>query len=167
MALQAGSPAIDRVPAGDCSLGTDQRGEPRPVDGDGDGTADCDIGAYELQVAFFPFEGFFPPVDNPPTVNLAKAGQGIPVKFSVGGDRGLDIFQQGYPKIVQIACDNSMTLDEVDETVTAGASGLQYDPDTDTYTYAWKTSKAWKGSCRKFSMKLIDGSEHVALFTFK
>jgi hypothetical protein len=25
----------------------DQRGEPRPVDGNGDGTAQCDIGAFE------------------------------------------------------------------------------------------------------------------------
>ncbi len=160
------SPAIDAVPAAACSLATDQRGETRPVDGDGDGAALCDIGAYELQVPL-PFEGFFAPVDNPPTVNLAKAGQGIPVKFSLGGDLGLDIFQQGYPKAVQIACDGGMPSDVVDETVAAGASGLQYDPDTDTYTYAWKTSKSWKGSCRKLSVKLIDGSEHSALFEFK
>lgn len=160
------SPAIDAVPAADCSLATDQRGEFRPVDGDGDGVARCDIGAYELQVPV-PFDGFFAPVDNPPTVNRAKAGQGIPIKFSLGGDRGLDIFQQGYPKAAQIACDSGAPSEDVDETLTAGASGLQYDPDTDSYTYAWKTRKNWKGSCRKFAVKLIDGSEHSALFEFK
>jgi predicted outer membrane repeat protein len=49
-ALNPASPAID---AGnpDSSLDTDQRGELRPVDGDGDGQARCDMGAYEFQPA--------------------------------------------------------------------------------------------------------------------
>jgi predicted outer membrane repeat protein len=42
----AGSPAIDA--AADCTA-TDQLGRVRPVDGDGDGTAACDIGAIEVQ----------------------------------------------------------------------------------------------------------------------
>ncbi len=49
IALQSGSPAIDRAPAGGgfyCPT-TDQRGAARPVDGDGVGTADCDSGAFE------------------------------------------------------------------------------------------------------------------------
>ena len=45
-ALPAGSPAID---AGSGCPSTDQRGLPRPADGNGDGTAACDIGAYEYQ----------------------------------------------------------------------------------------------------------------------
>lgn len=42
------SPAIDL--AGDCSayVTTDQRGEARPADGNGDGTSACDAGAYEV-----------------------------------------------------------------------------------------------------------------------
>ena len=39
----------------------------------------------------WPFTGFFSPVDNLPTVNVAKAGSTIPVKFSLGGNRGLGI----------------------------------------------------------------------------
>jgi hypothetical protein len=43
-----GAAAIDRGVAPDCPT-SDQRGLPRPVDGDGDGTATCDAGAVEVQ----------------------------------------------------------------------------------------------------------------------
>jgi CSLREA domain-containing protein len=49
-ALLTGSPAID---AGDNALcpSVDQRGVQRPLDGNEDGVADCDIGAYEYSIA--------------------------------------------------------------------------------------------------------------------
>ncbi|MCP3973806.1 MAG: hypothetical protein GY720_04870 [bacterium] len=46
-ALLPGSPAIDTAINGRCPA-TDQRGIGRPVDGDGDGVATCDVGAFEL-----------------------------------------------------------------------------------------------------------------------
>ncbi len=51
-ALLPGSPAIDAGSAVGGALGcanTDQRAATRPIDGDGNGVAVCDIGAYELQ----------------------------------------------------------------------------------------------------------------------
>jgi CSLREA domain-containing protein len=47
--LLLGSPAIDAGDNTTC-LATDQRGINRPRDGDGDSTATCDIGAYELSL---------------------------------------------------------------------------------------------------------------------
>jgi len=53
--------------------------------------------------ARYNFSGFFPPVDNPPVVNVVNAGRAIPVKFSLGGNKGLNIFAPGYPVSQQIA----------------------------------------------------------------
>jgi CSLREA domain-containing protein len=51
MALGDDSPAIDAGDDATCEP-TDQRGFSRPIDGDGNGTAVCDIGAYEKGAAY-------------------------------------------------------------------------------------------------------------------
>jgi hypothetical protein len=108
----------------------------------------------------------FGPVGNDGVLNVAKAGSGIPVKFSLGGDQGLDIFAAGYPQAIPVACDTGEVSDGI-ETYEAGGSGLQYDPVADQYTYLWKTQKASKGGCYEFQMQLADGSMHVADFQLR
>lgn len=51
------SDLIDAVTGQGCLLSTDQRGAIRPFDGDNDGIAACDIGAYELNSIIF-MDGF-------------------------------------------------------------------------------------------------------------
>jgi TolB protein len=119
------------------------------------------------QPIIYNFTGFFQPIDNLPVVNTVNAGRAIPVKFSLGGDQGLNIFETGYPKSVKIACDSTAHLDILEETVTAGSSTLSYDAGTDTYTYVGKTNKAWAGTCRQLIVKLNDGTSHLANFQFK
>jgi hypothetical protein len=114
----------------------------------------------------FTFSGFFPPVSNPPVLNVVKAGQAIPVKFSLDGYQGLNIFATGYPRSQQVDC-NTAATNPIDETVTAGGSSLTYDPSTDQYTYVWKTDTRWADTCRQLVVRLIDGSNHVANFRFK
>ena len=50
--------------------------------------------------------------------------------------------------------------------MTAGNNSLSYDAATGRYTYTGKTDKNWAGTCRKFTLKLIDGSAHDAYFKF-
>lgn len=50
--LLPGSPAIDAGDNAQCPA-TDERGFPRPQDGNGDGNSVCDIGAYEFLVQIF------------------------------------------------------------------------------------------------------------------
>lgn len=154
-ALLPGSPAID---AGDPNAGlTDQRGVPRDVH--------PDIGAFEY-VPGYTFSGFRQPVDNPPILNVVSAGRAIPVKFSLGGNQGLSIFDAGYPKSQAIACDSTAAVDGIEETVTAGSSSLSYDAKSDQYIYVWKTDKAWAGACRQLVVRLNDLSYHRANFKF-
>jgi CSLREA domain-containing protein len=129
-------------------------------DQDGDGLGDaCDPLSYN-------FTGFFSPVDNSPTLNQVNAGRSIPVKFSLNGNQGLDIFLSGYPRSQQITCDAGVPVDGIEETTTAN-SGLTYDPASDQYNYVWKTQRSWAGTCRRFFLGLKDGSTHVADFKFR
>jgi hypothetical protein len=113
------------------------------------------------------FAGFFQPVDNLPALNIVQAGKGVPVKFSLSGDKGLGIFAAGSPSSGPIACNSSDPATDLEETVTVGGSSLSYDPITDQYVYIWKTEAAWAGTCRQLVVQLNDGSIHRANFKFK
>jgi hypothetical protein len=114
----------------------------------------------------YDWDGFFPPVDDD-VLNVAKAGSAIPVKFSLNGDQGLTIFEAGYPKSEKIVCSTIDKLDEIEATVTAGGSSLNYDASADQYIYVWKTNKGWADTCRQLEVKLNDGTSYKANFTFK
>ena len=133
----------------------------------GVGAAPVAFGRFIGPAATFPFSGFFSPVDNPPTLNAMKAGAAVPVKFSLGGARGLDVIAANFPQSRPVVCASGVPVDVVELTLTAGNSSLSYDISTDTYTYAWKTDKAWARTCRELTVRLTDGSNHKALFQFK
>ena len=113
------------------------------------------------------FSGFFQPVDNPPVLNVVTAGKAIPVKFSLSGNKGLNIFAAGSPTSLSISCDSSAPQDDIEETVNAGGSSLSYTASSDQYNYVWKTDNAWKNTCRQLVVRLNDGTEHRANFKFK
>jgi hypothetical protein len=114
----------------------------------------------------FAFAGFFAPVVNPPTLNVVKAGSGVPVRFGLGGNYGLAIFAAGYPQVQAVACEPKAATHTIaaKDTLRLSSSALSYDQKTGRYTYAWATAKNWANSCRRLDLKLSDGSIHSALF---
>ena len=126
-------------------------------------TASCSFNVTVLYV----FTGFFSPVDNLPTLNSVNAGRAIPVKFSLSGNKGLNIFADGSPASGTIPCDASAPVVDLTETVTAGGSSLSYSAGSEQYNYVWKTESSWAGNCRQLVLTLNDGSTHRANFKFK
>jgi hypothetical protein len=113
------------------------------------------------------FAGFFQPVNNLPSLNVATAGSAIPVKFGMAGYQGLGIFAAGYPASGPITCNADEPGTVIDETINAGGSSLSFDASTGHYNYVWKTNKAWKGTCRILVIRFIDGMDHIAKFSFR
>jgi hypothetical protein len=104
----------------------------------------------------YDFSGFFSPTLEFPTAVAVKAGEGVPIKFSLAGSQGLDIFAAGSPRWA--VCGSSDT--------TSAPGALSYNPSNDRYTYLAATQKSWAGSCRDFQLTLRDGTTHQARFTF-
>lgn len=118
---------------------------------------------FAVGFTVFDFSGFFDPVsmDGP---NVAKAGQSVPVTFSLAGDQGLDVVTSAKFVIEGTVAN---PVGEVLDAATAGRSGLSYDPAGDQYAYVWKTQKAWASKTGQFVLTLSDGSEHSFPVSFK
>jgi hypothetical protein len=112
----------------------------------------------------WPLSGFFPPVDNLPIVNVAKAGSSIPVKFSLGGDRGFQILA-GNPAATKLTTCGTGAADTVETTNTL-TGGLSYDPASGRYQYNWKTTKGATG-CYRLDVKLVSGQSLSAIFQLR
>jgi hypothetical protein len=109
------------------------------------------------------FSGFYAPVRNMPYLNAVTAGSAIPIKFAVGGYRGLRVLQLNSPTSVPVACPANAPQNTV-RPLIAPSSGLK--SLGSSYTYVWKTNAGWGGTCRKFVLTLVDGSTHEAIFRF-
>jgi hypothetical protein len=110
------------------------------------------------------FDGFGPPLDSSGGLNGANAGSTIPVKFSLGGNQGLAIFKAGYPASASYDCGSTPPTEASDP---AGSSdSLNYAKGVDQYTFAWKTDKAWAGTCRVLILVLRDGTVHAVAVQF-
>jgi microsomal dipeptidase-like Zn-dependent dipeptidase len=114
------------------------------------------------------FTGFMSPVNNPPTVNVVRAGQTVPVKFALGGAMGLDVLVGGSAVTVATSCGAGTAVDLTELPVTSpGGSVLTFDAVTGLYQFNWQTDRAWSGSCRRLIVRLDDGTLHTAEFRLR
>jgi hypothetical protein len=86
-----------------------------------------------------------------------KAGAAVPLKFSLHGDQGSDIFSAGSPGWIPCGA--------LDGPTPADGS-LSYNASADRYIYLATTSKSWAGTCRDLVVTLRDGATHRARFSF-
>lgn len=122
---------------------------PDQVDSNEDGIGDaCDL----------IFKGFFSPVENS-NVNLAKAGQTIPIKYQLIDALGQPIsdsssFVDAVSKVVNCGTFSSESDDTIEQY--SGNSGLQYLGEG-YWQFNWKTPKSYANSCREMYIMLRGG----------
>lgn len=112
-----------------------------------------------------PFGGFLSPISGGSAVNDVKTPSTVPIKFSIGGNLGLNIFAAGYPLSRQVNCTTGAPIGTPTQISGPGNTGLTYSGGT--YHLNWKTEKGWAGSCHNLVLRFVDGSTHTAHFSFR
>jgi hypothetical protein len=113
---------------------------------------------YSVQ---YKFTGFTSPVDNPPTLNAANAGQTIPIKWRITDANGVGITSAASFLDISVAplsgtgCTG--TSDAI-ETYTDSPSGLQ-NQGNGNWQFNLKTPKTYATKCKTVSVLLDDGFE--------
>jgi hypothetical protein len=118
----------------------------------------------------YSFAGFFAPVDNLPVLNVAKAGNGIPVKWRLLDSSGQPVRDLGAIASIasqRTACSTSAAEDVLETVVSGSSAGLRYDAATEQFIFNWQSYKSWAGTCRRLQVMLADGTYHEANFKFK
>jgi hypothetical protein len=110
----------------------------------------------------YEFGGFLRPLVNLPELNGWRAGQRVPVRFSLGGAHGLDAVVA--VEVAEVECGAG-------EEPVAGEPArlgrrLTYRARKGLYRFGWRTERAWADSCRQLLVKLDDDSVQRANFRF-
>src|SRR5206468_13095756 len=88
---------------------------------------------------------------------MLRAGDAVPVKFSLHGDRGLDVISRTAWRPCGVPTNDSATA----------FGSLAYNSGPDRYTFTWPSTKTWAGSCKEFQLTLRDGTTHAAYVSFR
>ena len=132
------------------------------------------LGADDLRALGFPsefrvaaaydFGGFMSPLH---ATELAQrsAGSGMAVKFRLGGAQGLDVFDEGFPKVQPVDC---ATRQPTGDAVPLSSREWVFQELADgVYHYKWKSSLDWRNVCRRLILGFDDGSRWSADVRFR
>jgi hypothetical protein len=105
-----------------------------------------------------------PQVKNAPALAKAEAGSAIPMKFNLGGDKGMNILKASAHATAsqQISCQSLKPLQYAITTPTStpgNSAALSYSSGNKNYQYVWKSQEDWGGTCRQFIMTFNDGTQ--------
>jgi hypothetical protein len=105
----------------------------------------------------YPFDGFYAPLVAEPGSVTVRAGESVPAKFSLHGDRGVAVLARAAWRPCGVATGDSSTA----------FGALSYNAGPDRYTFMWSTDRAWAGSCKELLLTLRDGTTHSAYVSFR
>lgn len=108
----------------------------------------------------YSFSGFDPPVSTTGFIDNAKAGDAIPLKFSLQGDKGMSVVTGTTWQLNSCADWSSLG------TATTGAGKISYNHTIDRYLDLVATEPSWSGSCRTVDLELADNTHHTIQVRF-
>ena len=108
----------------------------------------------------YAFAGFDSPVSAGGSVDSAKAGDSLPLKFSLHGYQGLAVVTRTSWQ--PASCTDWSTLGGS----TAAQGKVSYSASTDRYLDVVPTDGSWKGTCRTLDLELADGTHHAVRVHF-
>jgi WD40-like Beta Propeller Repeat len=104
-------------------------------------------------VVNYPFTGFDSPVGSGVLAG-AKAGEPVPLKFSLNGNRGNNV-------VTALTWQpTSCTDNSTSGSPATGSGNLSYTTSTGRYVESVNTDKSWKGTCRTLTLQLTDTTTH-------
>ena len=121
---------------------------------DSSGNAASASTTYHVRYAF---AGFFSPLVVKPGSATVRAGDTVPVKFSLNGDYGLTAVARTAWRPCSAATNDS----------SPASGSLTYNAGPDRYTFMWATNREWSGSCKEFILTLRDGTTHSAYVSLR
>jgi hypothetical protein len=119
----------------------------------------------QSKLVVFDWEGFLATFDNPPALNETDSSNVQTFWFRLGGDFGLDVLASP-PASRRVDCTTLAPLGPYEPAATPSWDSFGYQAYTGRYSFPWKTTRAYRSTCREFTLSLTDGTTHSAYLRF-